>query len=145
MASLLLPASSNRKRFSGWRVGVTACAMAAMISLLLNVGVTIGVAIKFGMPKGIGTLFHGSCKKVETLNFWIHLGINALCTVLLGGMKPILATYWATTALIGSQGATTACNVCLHRQEGRWTRPMPKGSGLTLGCQAYAISPILRN
>ena len=99
MASLLLPASSNRKRFSGWRVGMTAC-------LLLNVGVTIGVAIKFGMPNGIGTLFHGSCNKVESLNFWIHLGINALSTILLGGSKPILVTDQATTALTRAQGAT---------------------------------------
>lgn len=97
MASL--PASFNRKRFSGWRVGVTACAIAATISLLLNVGLTIGVAIKFRMPNNIGTLFHGNCKKVKSLNFWIHLGINALSTTLLGGMKPILVRYRATTAL----------------------------------------------
>ena len=77
-----------------------------MISLLLNVGVTIGVAIKFGMPNGIGTLFHGSCKKVESLNFWIHLGINALSTILLGGSNPILVTDQATTALTRTQGAT---------------------------------------
>lgn len=90
MASLLLKARSYRKHFSGWRVGMTACATATMISLLLNVAVTIGIAIKFGMPNNIGTLFHGSCKKVESLNFWIHLGINALSTILLAGMKPIL-------------------------------------------------------
>lgn len=140
MASL--PASFNRKRFSGWRVGIRACAIAAAISLLLNVGLTIGVAIKFGMPNNIGTLFHGSCKKVKSLNFWIHLGINALSTILLSGMKPILVRYRATTALTRTQGATTACNVCLHQQERRWTRPMPRGNGLTLGCQAYVISPI---
>ena len=144
-ASLLLRASSSRKRFSGWRVGMTACAVAAMISLLLNVGVAIGVAIKLGMPNGIGTLFHGSCKKVESLNFWIHLGINALSTILLGGLKLILLTDQVATALIRIQGATTACNVCLHRQEKRWTRPMPRGSGLTLGCQVCGISLILRN
>ena len=144
-ASLLRPASSSRRRFSGWRAGVTACAVAAMISLLLNVGVAIGVAIKFGMPNGIGTLFHGSCKKVESLNFWIHLGINALSTILLGGLKLILVRDPVTTALTRTQGATTACNVCLHRQERRWMRPMPRGSGLILGCQAYGISPILQN
>lgn len=144
-ASLLLQASSSMKHFPGWRVGMTACAVAAMISLLLNVGVAIGVAIKFGMANGIGTLFHGSCKKVESLNFWIHLGINALSTILLGGLKLILLTDQVTTALIRIQGATTVCNVCLHRQEKKWTRPMPRGSGLTLGCQAYAISLILRN
>ena len=145
MTSLLLPASFNRKRFSGWRVGMTACALAAMISLLLNIGVTVGVAIKYGMPNGIGTLFHGSCKKVESLNFWIHLAINVLSTILLGGLRPILVTDQATTALTKTQGATTACNVCLHRQERRWTRLMPRGSGLTLGCQACVISSIFRN
>lgn len=134
MASLRLQASSYRKRFSGWRVGMTACAIAATISLLLNVSVTIGVAIKFGMPNNIGTLFHGSCKKVESLNFWIHLGINALSTILLAGMKPILVRYRATTALTRIQGATTACNVCLRQQERRWMRPMPRENGLTLGC-----------
>lgn len=99
-ASLLLPTCSSRRRFSGWRVGMTACAVAAMISLLLNVGVAVGVAIKFGMPNGIGTLFHGSCKKVESLNFWIHLGINALSTILLGGLELILVRDQVTTALI---------------------------------------------
>lgn len=88
-ASPLLPASFSGRRFSGWRVGMTASAVAAMISLLLNLGVAIGVAIKFGMPNGIGTLFQGSCDKVESMNFWIHLGINALNTILLGGLEPI--------------------------------------------------------
>ena len=100
-------------------MGMTACALAAMISLLLEISVTIGVAIKHGMPNGIGTLFHGSCKRVESLNFWIHLGIDVLSTILLGGLSPILVTDQATTALTRAQGATTACNVCLHRQERR--------------------------
>lgn len=65
---------------------MTSSAAAALISLLLNIGVAIGIAAKFGMPNGIGTLFHGSCKRVESLNFWIHMGINALSTILLGGL-----------------------------------------------------------
>ena len=111
-ASLLLPVSSSRKRFPEWRVGMMACAVAAMISLLLNVGVIIGIAIKFGMPNGIGTLFHGSCKKVESFNFWIHLGINALSTILLGGLKLILVTDQVTIALIKNTGSNY-CMQCL--------------------------------
>ena len=88
MESPLLLSGFTRKRFSGWRVGVTASAVASLIALFLNVGVAIGIAINFGMPNGIGTLFHGSCKTVESLNFWIHMGINALSTVLLGGLLP---------------------------------------------------------
>ena len=64
---------------------MTACAATALFSLLLNVCITIAVAAKVGMPGGIGTLYHGSCRRVESMNLWAHLGINALSTILLSG------------------------------------------------------------
>ena len=37
------------------------------------------------MKMGIGTLYEGSCDKSRTIGLWLHLGINALSTLLLSG------------------------------------------------------------
>jgi len=37
------------------------------------------------MDGTIGTLYSGSCDKSRTIGLWLHLGINALSTLLLSG------------------------------------------------------------
>ena len=37
------------------------------------------------MAGRIGTLYSGSCDKSKTIGLWLHLGINALSTLLLSG------------------------------------------------------------
>ena len=73
--------------YTGWHTGVLVCAAAAMIVLLINVGLTIYVATnpKYRMERGTGTLYSGSCAKTKAIGLWLHLGINVLSTLLLSG------------------------------------------------------------
>ena len=81
--------SSFRKPiwYTGWHAGVLACATSVVVVLLINVGLTIYIAMnpEYKMERGIGTLYSGSCDKSKTIELWLHLGINALSTLLLAG------------------------------------------------------------
>jgi len=73
--------------YTGWHTGVLACATSVGIVLLINVSLTIYAATnpKYNMEGGIGTLYEGSCDKSRNIGLWLHLGINALSTMLLSG------------------------------------------------------------
>ena len=82
-----LPISWKPVWYTGWHTGVLACATSVMVVLLINVGLTIYAATnpEYKMERGIGTLYSGSCDKSRTIGLWLHLGINALSTILLSG------------------------------------------------------------
>ena len=71
--------------YTGWHTGVLACATSVMIVLFINVGLTIYAAThpRYKREKGTGTLYSGSCEKSRMIGLWLHLGINALSTLLL--------------------------------------------------------------
>ena len=73
--------------YTGWHTGVLACATSVVVVLFINIGLTIYAATnpEYKMERGIGTLYSGSCEKSRTIGLWLHLGINALSTVLLSG------------------------------------------------------------
>ena len=73
--------------YTGWHVGVLACATSVVVVLLINIGLTIYAATnpEYKMEEGVGTLYSGSCDKSKTMGLWLHLGINALSTLLLSG------------------------------------------------------------
>jgi len=73
--------------YTGWHTGVLACATSVVVVLLINVSLTIYVATnpEYKMERGIGTLYSGSCDKSRAIGLWLHLGINALSTLLLSG------------------------------------------------------------
>ena len=73
--------------YTGWHTGVLACATSVVVVLLINVGLTIYAVTnrKYKMEGGVGTLYSGSCDKSRTIGLWLHLGINALSTLLLSG------------------------------------------------------------
>ena len=73
--------------YTGWHTGVLACAASTVVVLLINVGLTIYAATnpRHKMERGIGTLYKGSCDTSRTIGLWLHLGINALSTLLLSG------------------------------------------------------------
>jgi len=70
-----------------WYTSVLGCATSVIIVLLINTGLTIYAATdsEYKMEKGIGTLYSGSCDKSRKVGLWVHLGINALSTLLLSG------------------------------------------------------------
>ncbi|CUS15479.1 unnamed protein product, partial [Tuber aestivum] len=74
--------------YTGWHAGVLACATSAVVVLFINVGLTIYAATNPGYEKqgGIVTLYNGgSCDQSKKIGTWLHLGINALSTLLLSG------------------------------------------------------------
>ena len=72
---------------TGWHTGVLACATSVVTVLFINIGLTIYATTnpKYKMERGTGTLYEGSCGKSRTIGLWLHLGINALSTLLLSG------------------------------------------------------------
>ena len=72
-----------QKRFQGWRMGATLCATAAATILLLNVILTIVTSARDPGHGGLATMQEGKCSVSERIDFWLHLLINALSTVLL--------------------------------------------------------------
>ena len=73
--------------YTGWHTGVLACATSVAIVLFINISLATYLATnpEYKMRRGIGTLYSGSCDKSKTIGLWLHLGINALSTVLLSG------------------------------------------------------------
>lgn len=70
---------------NGYHFGVLCCAWISGVVLILNVSMTAWAASSnISMDAGIGTLQHGSCKRISNIGSWVHLVINALSTLLLG-------------------------------------------------------------
>lgn len=81
--STLTKSSRFRRQFSGWKVGVIVCSTIASTVCLLNTILTIWAATKYKATGALGYLYTGSCSEVANMNLWIHLGINAMSTLLL--------------------------------------------------------------
>ncbi|CUS15055.1 unnamed protein product, partial [Tuber aestivum] len=73
--------------YTGWHTGVLGCAASVVLVLLINVALTIYAAAnpEYKMRGGVGTLYSGDCNRSRTIGLWLHLGINALSTLLLSG------------------------------------------------------------
>jgi len=73
--------------YTGWHTGVLVCATSVVIVLFINIGLTVYAVTnpRHKMEKGTGTLYSGSCDKSKAIGLWLHLGINALSTLLLSG------------------------------------------------------------
>ena len=76
--------SWNQKYTSGWRAGAVLSCTAATIILLTNITALVWTKSNYRVEDGIGTLYKGSCAKAKSLNTWLQLLINILCSVLLG-------------------------------------------------------------
>ena len=73
--------------YTGWHTGVLACATSTVVVLFINVSLTIYATTnpQYRIEGRIGTLYEGSCDKSKMISLWLHLGINALSTLLLSG------------------------------------------------------------
>ena len=73
----------GRKHFQGWRMGATLSAAGAAIILLLNIILTIVASARNPGHGGLANIQEGNCSQSDRLDFWLHLLINALSTILL--------------------------------------------------------------
>ena len=71
------------KRFQGWRMGATLSAIGAATILLFNIILTIAASARSPGHGGLVNIQEGSCSESDRLDFWLHLLINALSTILL--------------------------------------------------------------
>ena len=72
------------KGLQGYHFTIFCCAITGIMVILINLCFTIWAVATFGVDGGFGTLQRGNCDRTRKLNFWIHLGINILSTLLLG-------------------------------------------------------------
>jgi hypothetical protein len=73
----------RRHQLSGWKIGVILCAATAATVCMLNITLTIWAVTNHELVGGISYLYTGSCSEVANMSLWIHLGINAMSTMLL--------------------------------------------------------------
>lgn len=71
------------KHLQGWRMGATLSAVGAATILLFNIILTIGASARNPGHGGLVNIQQGSCSESDRLDFWLHLLINALSTILL--------------------------------------------------------------
>lgn len=93
----------------GWQTGVAGWALWVLIVVFINTGLTIWAVKKYGEDGGVGTVYAGSCTKTKKLSMWLHLGINALATVLLSGSNYTMQCLSAPTR--GEVDKAHACNL----------------------------------
>jgi uncharacterized protein DUF6536 len=86
-----------RTRLIGWRFGVTGWVVAVIVTLFINIGLSIFVGYHRGFDNGIGTLLQGECSKISAYNIGAHLIINVLSTILLSGSNYCMQCLSAPT------------------------------------------------
>lgn len=81
----------------GWPVGALGAATLAAIALTINGIVLIWIYNTFKFEHGVAEVFAGDCHGSETINTWVHLGINAVSTMLLSGSNYCMQILSAPT------------------------------------------------
>ena len=81
----------------GWKLGVTGWVAVVIMTLFINIGLSVFIAFHRGFDKGIGTLVQGECSKITAYNIGVHLTINVLSTLLLSGSNYCMQCLSAPT------------------------------------------------
>ncbi|KIX08961.1 uncharacterized protein Z518_00039 [Rhinocladiella mackenziei CBS 650.93] len=89
--------ASTATMFSGWRGGATSAAGLASISLCINLGVGIWLCTQGKNAGGLTEVYRGNCNTAKQLSIWVHLAINILSTLLLGGSNYCMQCVSAPT------------------------------------------------
>ena len=81
----------------GWKFGVTGWVVVVIMTLFINIGLSVFAGYYRGFNKGIGTLVQGECSKITAYNIGAHLIINILSTLLLSGSNYCMQCLSAPT------------------------------------------------
>lgn len=65
-------------------MGASTAAVLALFSMAVNLGVALWLASK-GEKSAMVEVYNGPCKNVAQADIWVHLAINIISTLLLGG------------------------------------------------------------
>lgn len=93
----------RRHQLSGWKIGVMVCAATAATVCLLNLTLAIWAVTNHELVGGISYLYTGSCSEVANMSLWIHLGINAMSTMLLSASNCKFVHTISTMDSIGAR------------------------------------------
>lgn len=81
-------------RFEGWRTGASTAALLAVLSLIINFSIEIWLGTK---GNGVVEVYNGPCGTVAQADTWVHLAINIISTLLLGGSNYCMQCVSAPT------------------------------------------------
>lgn len=85
-------------QFHGWRAGALISSCIAALSLIINIAVVAWLGSR-NDGLGVVEIFNGDCGKVQTMDIWVHLAINVISTLLLGGSNYCMQCLSAPTRL----------------------------------------------
>lgn len=84
-----------RKRFTGWKVGAVTGASLSAVALGINVAAL--VYLQNQDRASLVEVFRGDCERVEKMQMWGHLAINAMSAVLLAASNYSMQVLSAPT------------------------------------------------
>lgn len=87
---------SRWQKLHTWHTWVLVCAAGAGLTFCFNIALTI-LASASGLKDGVGTIKKGDCRDIKKSELWLHLGINVLSTMLLGGSNYTMQCLTAPT------------------------------------------------
>lgn len=93
----LLQSSKSATWFSGWRTGAYSAASIALCSLLINIAAAVWLSRHPNADSNLVEVFNGDCNAVSHMDIWVHLLINAISTLLLGGSNYCMQCLCAPT------------------------------------------------
>lgn len=93
----LLQPSTTARWFSGWRTGAYSAACLALASLVINSAAAAWLKHHPNADSNLVEVFNGSCNAVSRMDIWVHLLINAISTLLLGGSNYCMQCLCAPT------------------------------------------------
>lgn len=83
--------------FSGWRTGAYSAAGLALVSLGINVVAAVWLKRHPNASSNLVEVYKGDCGQVSRMDMWIHLLINIISTLLLGGSNYCMQCLCAPT------------------------------------------------
>ncbi|KAI9675682.1 MAG: hypothetical protein M1817_001049 [Caeruleum heppii] len=86
-----------RDGITGWRAGASTAVVSTALVLFINIITVLVLGTRYGAPGGLGTIFTGSCKRVQSINTVVHVVINILSTVLLSASNYCMQCLSAPT------------------------------------------------
>ena len=80
-----------------WKVGVLVFAGLTTVVFIVNLSILAWISHTYGFEDGIARLIDGDCQETATVNTWVHIAINVISSLLLGGSNYCMQTLVAPT------------------------------------------------
>jgi hypothetical protein len=93
-------------RLYGWRATALSCTITSTVVLAINIALTLYGVSKFGNDAGESVLHSGDCRQAERISTILHVLINILSTMLLGGSNYTMQCLHSPTR---AESRSSAC------------------------------------